>query len=202
MTDASFTVLQDATTALERDWPNAESLPALSTYMKSDVRWDRSTGTLIILNDMSNERNQAPDRDPDIYLTALPGKEWMTESDFTDLLPDRAEQWGTDPEEIATLRAALSELADVHAASLHTTIGDTNSKRAVAFDLCRREYDLRAQLAVTRMLRSQVLREMVAEGPVRADVDVVELVRQYPVESFEELATLIGEHRRLMGEVN
>ncbi|MCD0446441.1 hypothetical protein LO763_22760 [Glycomyces sp. A-F 0318] len=200
MTDATFTVLTDAVAARNERWPDAEPLPALSTYLGIDARLDRATGTLVTLNDMSHGAQQS-DREPDIYLTGIAGHEWMTDPNFTDLLADRAETWGIDPAETQSLRTALDELTNVHAASLRAIGRAIETQEATARHLGQHERKLQAELAVTRMLRGHLMRAMVDATPVTADIDLLELVKLFPVESFDELVTLVNEHRRLMGEV-
>lgn len=201
MTDLRFTALDDAVATRDRDWPDAEPLQALSTWLGSDVRCDRATGTLVILNDMSGPQDTRSASEPHVYLNAFPAREWTSDADFTDLMSERASGWGTDPTEIVTLRTALDELADAYAASLQTDRPSSGTREAVASELASQEHDLRAQLALTRMLRAHVVRDLVADAPPTADMERVNVALQYPVDSFEELVALVNEHRRLMGEV-
>ncbi|MCD0446443.1 hypothetical protein LO763_22770 [Glycomyces sp. A-F 0318] len=201
MTDLRFIALDDAVAARDRDWPDAEPLLGLSAWLGSDVRCDRATGTLVILNDMSDPQDTRSVAEPHVYLNAFPAREWTGDADFTDLMSDRASDWGTDPTEIATLQTALNELANSYAASLHADRPSSGTREAVASALASQEHDLRAQLALTRMLRAHVVRDLVTDAPPTADMERVDVALQYPVDSFEELVALVNDHRRLMGEV-
>lgn len=202
MTDLHFSALDEAVAIRDRDWPNAAPLLGLSAWLHSDVRCDYDTGTIIILNDMSGSELPGSPPEPSIYLSTVPGLEWTSDADFTDLMSDRASERGTDPDEISILRSALDELADVYGASLRADRPrNDGSPRSVASALAMQENDLQARLALTRMLRAHLVRGLVAEAPPSADMDPVDFAMRYPVESFEELVVLVNEHRRLMGEV-
>jgi len=202
MTDLQFSVFDEAVAARDRDWPDAAPLLGLSAWLDSDVRCDYATGTLVILNDMSAPERPGSSPEPSIYLSTVPGREWTSDADFTDLMADRASGWGTDPSEISILRSALNELADAYGASLRADRATSDGSAAsVASALAMQEADLQARLVLTRMLRAHLVRGLVAETPPTADMDRVELAMQYPVESFEELVALVNEHRRLMGEL-
>jgi hypothetical protein len=201
MTELCFTNLDQATLSRAMQWPDATELPALSAYLNAECHFDEATCTLIMLNDMSKPANTDPEREPDIYVTAVNGREWMFDANFTDLLTERSREWGTDPEETTALRAALDDLASVHSTALQVSRADASSAAALAGDLANREHELAAQLAVTRMLRAQVVRGLVAVEPVTAEADSLEIAMRYSVDSFADLAVLVNEHRRLMGEL-
>lgn len=201
MTEQCFTTLDQATMSRAIRWPDATGLPALSAYLDAECHVDAATGTLIMLNDMSKPADTDPERESDIYLVEVSGREWMFDANFTDLLTERSREWGTDPEETAALRAALDDLAAVHSAALQVSRADAASTEALAGDLANREHELAAQLALTRMLRSHVVRGLVTEAPPSADTDPFEIAMRFSVDSFADLSVLVNEHRRLMGEL-
>lgn len=203
MNETTYTVLDDAKAAAVRDFPAATPCPALSAFLDYEVRFDAASATVIKISSFTSVGPSDTVREPDISLTTSPGVEWISDDDLADLLSDRVSEYGSNPERSALLQAVLAELADIHAASLPYRREGESVERSVASDLARREMMLKAQLASVRAVRAQVVRALVTDTgeQVSPETDRFKLAMEYSVEDFNELAALVAEHRRMLGEL-
>lgn len=62
---------------------------------------------------------------------------------------------------------------------------------------------LRAQLASVRAVRAQLVRGLVGDAgeAIDPDTELVKMWMEYAVEDCNELAVLVAEHRRTLGEL-
>lgn len=99
-------------------------------------------------------------------------------------------------------RRSCSPVSGVTVARPYRRDGES-VERAVAFDPARREMILRAQLASVRAVRAQLVRGLVGDAgeAINRDTDPVKMWTEYAVEDCNELAVLVAEHRRTLGEL-